>query len=60
MAGGLGKRLEKITKNNPKPLVKLQNGVAIIDIILMNLIRQGMTKLHITLNFEWEKLKLPH
>ena len=57
MAGGLGKRLGKITKNNPKPLVKLQNGVAIIDIILMNLIRQGMTKLHITLNFEWEKIK---
>ncbi len=57
MAGGLGKRLGDLTKNNPKPLVKLQKNIAIIDIILINLIKQGMSELYVTLNFEWKKIK---
>ena len=45
MAGGKGSRLMPLTKNIPKPLLKIK-GVPIIEKIILNFIRQGFKKFY--------------
>lgn len=57
MAGGLGKRLGNLTKNKPKPLVKVSEDKTIIDVIIENLIKEGAKELYVTVNYKWEQIK---
>lgn len=50
MAGGLGTRLRPLTENIPKPLVTV-GGRALIDIIVDNLVAQGLTNITLCVNY---------
>lgn len=54
MAGGLGSRLYPITKNCPKPLIKIGNK-QVIDYTLDLLLKYGINDLNFCLNFQHEK-----
>lgn len=56
MAGGLGSRLNELTKNNPKPLM-LVNGKPILEHIILNLKSQGFSDFHISINYLAKKIK---
>lgn len=50
MAGGQGKRLEPLTKNCPKPLVKVA-GRPILERIILHLVGYGVKKIYISINY---------
>ncbi len=50
MAGGFGKRLGQLTKNNPKPLVNVA-GKPIIDHIIPNIIQSGINDISVSLHY---------
>ena len=56
MAGGKGSRLMPLTKNIPKPLLKIK-GVPIIEKIILNFIRQGFKNFIISVNYLGHKIK---
>ena len=56
MAGGLGSRLNELTKNNPKPLM-LVNGKPILEHIILSLKSQGFSDFHISINYLAKKIK---
>lgn len=56
MAGGLGKRLYPITKDIPKPLVKV-NGKPILRIILDNLQDKGFSDIKVSINYKGEMIR---
>ncbi len=56
MAGGIGKRLLPITKETPKPLIKL-NGKPIIENILIQLINSGFSKFFFSTHYQASKFK---
>lgn len=51
LAGGLGKRLGDLTKETPKPMLKV-GGKPILKIILEGLKRHGFRKAYISVNFK--------
>jgi dTDP-glucose pyrophosphorylase len=51
MAGGEGQRLRPITKNIPKPMVKV-GGEPILGTIVRRLVAAGIKKLYISLNYK--------
>ncbi len=55
MAGGLGSRLMPLTKDIPKPLLKV-GGVPILETIISNFVKQGFKKFHIAVNYKAEKI----
>ena len=55
MAGGFGKRLGKLTKNTPKPLLKIGKKT-IIESLIDNLISHGFKKFYISLHYKAEKI----
>ena len=50
MAGGKGKRLRPITKNCPKPMVKIK-GKPLLEILISNLNKEGIEKFYISVNY---------
>lgn len=55
MAGGFGKRLQPLTNNTPKPMLKLGEK-AILEIIIDSFISQGFQKFYISTHFEAEQI----
>ena len=51
MAGGFGKRLRPLTKNKPKPLIKV-NGIPIIQRIISNIDNINVNKIYVTLHYK--------
>ena len=56
MAGGMGKRLGKITKSTPKPAIKI-NKIPYIIYLIKWLKKNGFKKFYFLLSFEKNKLK---
>ena len=56
MAGGLGSRLGKLTKNTPKPLLKI-GGKPILETIIENFVEQGFSDITISVNYKKEMIK---
>ena len=55
LAGGLGKRLGSLTKNNPKPLIEI-DGKSLIEYTLENLSLNGFTDVVISTYYKAEKI----
>ena len=56
MAGGFGKRLRPLTKNTPKPMIKVANK-PIMQHILENAISQGFHNFYISVNYLKNKIE---
>ncbi|PCJ61780.1 MAG: nucleotidyl transferase [Planctomycetota bacterium] len=56
MAGGLGTRLGDLTKDTPKPMLKV-GGKPILERIIEKFIEQGFSKFFISVNFKKEVIK---
>jgi dTDP-glucose pyrophosphorylase len=56
MAGGLGRRLQPLTNECPKPLLKV-GGKPILEIILENFVEQGFNRFHIAVNYKAEMIE---
>ena len=55
MAGGEGRRLLPLTAKLPKALIKIK-GIPIIETIILNLKKIGITKINISVNYMAEKI----
>lgn len=55
LAGGFGKRLWPLTKNTPKPMIKINN-TPIIELILENAKSQGFKNFYISVFYKKEKI----
>lgn len=55
MAGGEGKRLGSLTKNCPKPMLKI-NGKHILEIILEHCIQSGFVNFYLSVNYLKEQI----
>ena len=55
LAGGFGKRLWPLTKNTPKPMLKINN-TPIIELILENAKNQGFKNFYISVFYKKEKI----
>jgi dTDP-glucose pyrophosphorylase len=53
MVGGLGKRLGDLTKNTPKPMLKIM-GKPILEYILQSFIEEGFYKFIFCVNYKYE------
>lgn len=56
MAGGRGERLRPITKNTPKPMVKI-NGKPILEKLILNCQDSGFSNFYLSVNYLKEKIK---
>ena len=56
MAGGFGKRMMPLTKDTPKPLLKI-NDLPILEIIIRNFLRDGFRKFYISTHYKSEQIK---
>ena len=56
MAGGFGKRLRPLTKNTPKPMIKVANK-PIMQHILENAISQGFHNFYVSINYLKNKIE---
>lgn len=56
LAAGMGKRMQPITKNVPKPLVRV-NGRRMIDTVISGLQKNGIWEIYIVVGYLQEKFK---
>lgn len=56
MAGGLGSRLGELTKELPKPMLKVR-GKPILERIIENFVEQGFTRFYLAVNYKKEIIK---
>ena len=54
MAAGKGKRMQPLTLETPKPLIKV-NGVRMIDTIIRGLHANGITEIYVVVGYLKEK-----
>lgn len=54
-AGGKGLRLGKLTKNTPKPLLRIEKKKVFLEYLIQNLSRFGIKKILLLCNFKSEK-----
>lgn len=57
MAAGQGKRMNPVTLNTPKPLVKV-NGIRIIDTVIQGLYKHGITEIYVVVGYMKEKFAI--
>jgi len=55
LAGGKGLRLKPLTKNIPKPMVKV-NGIPFLDYLIFNLKKSGIKKILILVGYKFDKI----
>jgi len=56
MAGGLGSRLNQLTENTPKPMLKVGRK-PILETILRNFIEQGFYQFYLAVNYKAEQIE---
>ncbi len=56
MAGGLGSRLGELTKDTPKPLLKI-GGKPILETIIESFVEQGFSNINLAVNYKKEQIK---
>ena len=56
MVGGLGQRLQPLTRERPKPLLEI-NGKPILEIIIDAFADQGFKKIHMAVNYKAEMIQ---
>ena len=54
MAAGIGKRMQPVTLEIPKPLVKV-NGTRMIDTVIQGLHKNGITEIYVEVRYQKEK-----
>ena len=60
MAAGIGKRMQPVTLETPKPLVRV-NGVRMIDTAIRGLLRNGINEIYVVIGYRKEQfLELKH
>ncbi len=56
MAGGLGRRLKKLTRDKPKPMLQV-GPRPLLETIILNFASQGFNKFYITVNYKSNQIK---
>ena len=57
LAAGTGSRMNPVTLETPKPLIKI-NGTRIIDTIILGLHKNGITEIYVVAGYMKEKFKI--
>ena len=54
LAGGIGSRLKNLTKETPKPLIKIKNFI-FLDYLLWHVCRSGISKVYLLVSYKSQK-----